>query len=190
MDRAKLLASTDDDGALDLEEVDEVMEELEELFYYGNMWLPWTTSREARQDFRELSRTLALSIIQLKKRVFLHEDSTKLCELARGGPNICQYCNWAICRIGRGYHGAPSDLMTSPSQESGCLKYTHLCAVDHSQNLPLLEQRAQEGCALCGFLREHFAASLQEASTDGQVENPFYVWLNLDWDDALTQTDL
>ncbi|KAK8084319.1 HET-domain-containing protein [Apiospora hydei] len=197
MDRAKVLASTEDDGFFDLEEANEAIGELEVLFYYGNSWRPWAPPMEDLQDFAKLSRTLAMAIIQLKERVFRHQASPRLRGLMKGGPKICQYCYWALERIGRGHHGALSDPRTE-NPARGCFECTHLCAVESSQHLPLLEERAREGCDLCRFLREHFVASLQGSDTnhedacsraESEAVRLLHVWVKFDWDDVPMQPE-
>ncbi|KAK8013997.1 HET-domain-containing protein [Apiospora arundinis] len=185
LDKAKSLVSTEEDGAFDLEEANEVIEELEALLYFGTQFGPYAP--EGMADFYQLTPTMASMITQLKDRVFQHRALPQLCELAKGGPKVCRYCNWAIERIGQGRDSVLSDPRIS-TQPRGCFAYTHLCAVDSSQTLPLLEQRSQEGCVLCGYLREHFLISLQvpdavDDDTPDDIYGPFYVWLLFDWDD-------
>ncbi|KAK6846257.1 hypothetical protein PG987_001445 [Apiospora arundinis] len=159
LDKAKSLVSTEEYGAFDLEEANKVIEELEALLYFGTQFGPYAP--EGMADFYQLTPTMASMITQLKDRVFQHRALPQLCELAKGG------------------------ISTQPR---GCFAYTHLCAVDSSQTLPLLEQRSQEGCVLCGYLREHFLISLQvpdavDDDTPDDIYGPFYVWLLFDWDD-------
>lgn len=191
LDKAKLLASTEEDSAFDLEEADEVIDELEALFFYGNLYdTPALLSMGDISDFAEISFELAAALIQLKERAFRYQALPRLCELANGGPKVCQYCYWAMQRIGRGRNSALSHPTISDSWY-GCIEYSHLCAVDSSPTLPSLEQRSREGCVLCNYLREHYLSDLQEPNEDhdsfGKTDEPFYVWLLFDWNDKPMQ---
>ncbi|KAK8097804.1 uncharacterized protein PG998_013290 [Apiospora kogelbergensis] len=119
LDKAKLLASTEEDSAFDLEEADEVIDELEALFFYGNLYdTPALLSMGDISDFAEISFELAAALIQLKERAFRYQALPRLC---------------------RGRNSALSHPTISDSWY-GCIEYSHLCAVDSSPTLPSLEQ--------------------------------------------------
>lgn len=215
MDKAQRILSKEDDGVFAVDEANKNTEELEELLYRGILTRNWPGSEARIEDFDKLSPTLPSVIIQLKERVF-QEQTLEPCGSSNKSTKICQYCNWALERLGRGRHSkrpdilyvttmiktnAPLDIVPSEFKYDPLkyFKYAHLCAVDSSQQLPLLRQRSQDGCALCGFIRDRLLVGLQDSNSvpkDSVSEDlvsdfhfdhlskhkgPLLVWLQSDW---------